>query len=613
VLDDHCVVSSPHTIVGTFWRNVEQRADEVALRRCVHDVWQTLTWGQYGDQVGEIAAGLRALGIVAGDRVGILADNRVEWHVVDLATLALGAISVPIYQTDAPAQVRHILNDSGARAVFVDSVEQAAKVETIRGEVPALQHLVSLIPGVHSSAEVTTWGELQNLGRQQAGNGASVDETRPDGVATIVYTSGTTGPPKGVMLTHANIMFTVQSVLSVVAVGPSDRFLSFLPLSHIAERVVSHFGQIAGASETWFARSLATVATDLNACRPTIFFAVPRVWEKLRDAIIEQSASRHGPERVVVQRYIDIGTTLTKQHGLRYAEWKALDQTVGRILRHKLGLDQARVLISGAAPISPALLRWFAGLGLPIGEAYGQTEDCGPATVGLYVKGVPGSLRVGSVGKPLPGVEVIIAADEEVLVRGGSVCAGYWRNDAASAELLSSEGWMHTGDLGRIDHDGYLWITGRKKDIIVMVAGHKVAPQALETELRADPLVLDAVVLGDNRPYITALITLNPQALATWAEQHHKLFSLEALASDTDVQESISATIDRVNAGLARSEQIKRFHILPTSFTAASGELTPTSKVKRNVVLRHHSDVVDQMYAANGADRAFVKESRPAE
>jgi long-chain acyl-CoA synthetase len=606
-------LSIPQTIVGRFWRNVEQRADAVALRHCADDVWQTLTWRQYGEQVNDTARGLRALGISAGDRVAILADNRVEWHVADLATLALGATSVPIYQTDAPAQVRHILNESGACAVFVDSVEQAAKVETIRTEVPALRHLISLIPGVHSSAEVTNWSKLQNLGRQQMGNGVSVNESRPEGLATIVYTSGTTGPPKGVMLTHANIMFTVQSVLSVVAVGPSDRFLSFLPLSHIAERVVSHFGQIAGASETWFARSLATVAADLNTCRPTIFFAVPRVWEKLRDAIIEQSASRHGPERVVVQRYIDIGTTLTKQHGLRYTEWKMLDQTVGRILRRKLGLDQARVLTSGAAPISPALLRWFAGLGLPIGEAYGQTEDCGPATVGLYVKGVPGSLRVGSVGKPLPGVEVMIAADEEVLVRGGSVCAGYWCNDDASAELLSPEGWMQTGDLGRIDHDGYLWITGRKKDIIVMVAGHKVAPQALETELRADPLVLDAVVLGDNRPYITALITLNPQALSTWAEQHHKLFSLEALAADPDVQASISATIDRVNAGLARSEQIKRFHILPTSFTAASGELTPTSKVKRNVVLRHHSDLIDQMYAANGADRSWGKETRPAE
>lgn len=607
------VLSSPHTIVGTFWRNVEQRADHVALRQCVHDVWQTLTWRQYGEQVNATAGGLRALGIVAGDRVAILADNRSEWHVADLASLAVGAVSVPIYQTDAPAQVRHILKDSGACLVFVDSVEQAAKVETIRAEVPALRHLVSLIPGVHSSAEVTTWSELQNLGRNQPSNGVSVDESRPDSLATIVYTSGTTGPPKGVMLTHANIMFTVQSVMSVVAVGPSDRFLSFLPLSHIAERVVSHFGQIAGASETWFARSLATVAADLNACRPTIFFAVPRVWEKLRDAIIEQSASRRGPERFVMQRYVDIGTALTKQHGLRYTEWKALDQTVGRMLRRKLGLDQARVLTSGAAPISPALLRWFAGLGLPIGEAWGQTEDCGPATVGLFVKGVPAGLRVGSVGKPLPGVEVMIAADEEVLVRGGSVCAGYWRNEAATTELLSPEGWMHTGDLGRIDQDGYLWITGRKKDIIVMAAGHKVAPQALETQLRADPLVLDAVVLGDNRPYITALITLNPQALSTWAEQHHKLFSLEALACDPDVQESISAAIDRVNSGLARSEQIKRFHILPTSFTAASGELTPTSKVKRNVVLRHHNDLIDQMYAANGADRAWVKESGPAE
>jgi long-chain acyl-CoA synthetase len=352
------------------------------------------------------------------------------------------------------------------------------------------------------------------------------------------------------------------------------------------------------------------VAEDLHDCRPTIFFAVPRIWEKLRDAIVDQTAARSLVQRSVLQRYLAISDARandTRDGGWMTramdAEWKVLDATVGSVLRRKLGLDRARILVSGAAPIPTSLLTWFDGIGLQIGEAYGQTEDCGPVTLGLRGPAGGGGLRRGSVGKPLPGVEIAIADDDEVLVRAGSVCRGYWANSRDTADLIDRDGWMHTGDLGKVDRDGYVWVTGRKKDLIVMSAGHKVAPQDLEMHLRSEPLVLDAVVAGEGRPYLCALVTLNPQQLAQWAQSHHKLYSLEALAHDPDVHASIAGSIERVNHEVARAETIKRFRILPTPFTADEGELTPTAKVKRNVVISKNSELIEQMYAAPENER----------
>ena len=455
------------------------------------------------------------------------------------------------------------------------------------------------------------WSVLQQRGRVELTAADRlhdrVDESSLTDAATIVYTSGTTGSPKGAVLTHANIAFTVKAVTSVVSVGPPDRFLSFLPLSHIAERIVSHFGQIAAGCETWFARSLATVAEDMYRCRPTIFFAVPRIWEKLRDAIIEESERRHRVQRMALARFIALGTARARAQAagspidaFREVQWRLLNRVVGTAVRRKLGLDAARVLVSGAAPISSSLVGWFQGIGLPIGEVYGQTEDCGPATV--HAPPITGSAanHVGSVGRSLPGIEVRAGSDGEILIRGGSVSPGYWHNPSATADLIDVDGWMHSGDLGRIDDDGYLWITGRKKDLIINAAGHNIAPQPIETRLGNEPLILSAVVVGDRHPYLAALITLDPQQLAGWAERHHKRFDLEALAQDPDVHAAVDEAIQRVNAEVARVEGIKRFRILPAPFAAATGELTPTLKVKRNVVIAKYSALVDEMYADEG-------------
>ena len=586
------------TIVGSFWSNVDRNPGGVALRHRVAGEWVSTTWAQYGSEVRMVANGLRNLGIAPGDRVAILCDNRVEWHVTDVAVMSIGAISVPIYQTNSAAQVQHALTDSGSCAVVLDTCEQLAKLQTVLPELAGLRHVVAIDPVAETS--VGSFAELHRAGT----DGDDRDVSRLDDVATIVYTSGTTGTAKGAAITHRNIAFTVSSVISLVHVNGDDRFISFLPLSHIAERVMSHFGQIASGAETWFAGSLATVADDLRQCRPTIFFGVPRIWEKFRDAIEAQVTTQSLLERTALRCYLGVSDA---RQGSRHrgplasavmtVEWEIMNRLVGGAVRRKLGLDQARMLVSGAAPINAALLRWFAGIGLAIAQVYGQTEDCGPVT--LTTPADMNATTLGSVGHALPGMQLSIGGDGELLVRGLCVCAGYWNNPVATAELIDSDGWMHTGDLGRIDPDGSVWIVGRKKDLIVMVNGHKVVPAELESRLQVDPLVLDAVIVGEGRPYLAALITLNPQQLALWAMARDKPNQAETLAHDGDVRATISAVIDRVNRDVARSETIKRFRILPSPFTAAEGELTPTAKVKRNVVVQHNATLIDDMYASS--------------
>jgi long-chain acyl-CoA synthetase len=589
-------VEVTQTIVGSFWNNVDRYPERNALRHREGSTWISTTWADYGAAVGAVAHGLRLLGVGRGDRVAIVSDNRIEWHIADLAVMSIGAISVPIYQTSSPPQLRHALDDSGSCVVFVDTADQLAKIGTICASLPGLRHVIAIEPVEVSG--VLSWQEVLGVGNDSE----TRDESRLDDIATIVYTSGTTGTAKGAALTHRNIAFTVASVMSVVELNGGDRFLSFLPLSHIAERAVSHFGQIAGGGETWFARGTATVAEDLQACRPTVFFGVPRIWEKFRDAIEDQATTRGIVQRTALQRYLAAGHWRSGNtvggpilRAARTTSWVALDRVVGRTLRRELGLDQARLLVSGAAPIDAALVRWFVGIGLPITPAYGQTEDCGPVTLGNSAD-LDNSL-IGSVGRALPGVGLMTADDGELLVRGACVCDGYWNNERATAELIDGDGWMHTGDLARIDPDGLVWIVGRKKDLIVLAAGHKVVPTELESRLRREPLVLEAVIVGEGRPYLTALITLNPQRLAAWAKANHKLHSSEALAVDSDVRAAITAAVADLNEEVARSETIKHFRILPLPFTVAEGELTPTAKVKRNVVIEHNRALIDEMYA----------------
>jgi long-chain acyl-CoA synthetase len=389
-------------------------------------------------------------------------------------------------------------------------------------------------------------------------------------------------------------------VTRIVPLSPRDRFLSFLPLSHITERAVSHFGLIASGGETWFARSISTVAEDLPDCRPTVFFAVPRVWEKFREGIEERAAGLGGARGVAVRAYLALASQRGRALGTgsdttRAAEiaWRTLDAVIGRPLRVQLGLDQARIAVSGAAPIHPDLLRWFNGIGIPLAEGYGQTEVALATTLNP-----PGANRVGTVGPPLPGVRVRVAEDGEILVQGANVCAGYWHDEAATRALIDDDGWLRSGDLGAFDDRGYLRITGRKKDLIITAKGKNISPQNLETELASNPLIGQAVVVGDGRRYLTALLALDDTIVENWARAHDKgTVGLESLARDPDLRDEIKDAVEAVNKEHSAVEQIRRWRVLPRALTVASGELTPTLKVRRAEVNDRYRDLIEEMYA----------------
>jgi long-chain acyl-CoA synthetase len=594
------------TIVHRFRAQVRARPQHPALRYHDGAGWRQLDWAEYGRAVEETAAGLIDLGIAPGDRIGLLSGNQPAWHITDLATMSIGAVTVPVYPTSSSSQVAYVLVDSGARVCFVEDSEQIAKVLLRLGELPALERIVGLshLPSLDHDALVVDLGRLRTrgAGRLRAEPEIVAERVaglRPDDVATLVYTSGTTGPPKGTIITHRNIEWTVGAVESLVGLRPDDRFLSYLPLSHIAERVTSHVGQIVSGGETWFARSLATVPEDLRDCRPTIFFAVPRVWQKVHDAILEQVGSRPRPIRAAFQRYVASGLQILSatESGrpvdavTRWTHW-TLDRALGATIRRGLGLDRARLVVSAAAPIHPDLVRWYHALGLPIAEVWGQTEDCGPATLNP-----PGAIRFGTVGRPLPGVEVRVAGDGELLVRAGSVCRGYHRQPEASAALVDSDGWMSTGDLGSIDDDGYVTITGRKKDLIINAAGKNISPSEIESRLAMEPLIGQAVVIGDGRRYLVALLALDPDVAAEWAAEHGTFADIDALADDPALRAAVAASVDRVNREHAPVEQIKKWRILREALTVEGEELTPTMKVKRAVVAERNAELIEAMYA----------------
>ncbi len=603
------------TILDILVERVHDRADHPALRaRDEFRRWQVTTWAEFGRHADEVAAGLTALGVSAGDRVAILSTNRREWQEADLGILSLGAISVPVYPTSAAPQIGHILADSGSSVCFVENAEHLHRVLSQQGTVGGLRHVVVFDETIAlDDPAVLSYDHLRALGAQLLAEKADLvirarGDVRPDDVATLVYTSGTTGPPKGAVITHANIMATLRSVTRIVSLSTDDRFLSFLPLSHITERSVSHFGLIASGGETWFARSISTVAEDLADCHPTLFFAVPRVWEKFREGIEEHVAALSGVRGFLGRRYLALAFGRAREvQGLGLmpfvskVEWLALDAVVGSALRRRVGLDQARVVVSGAAPIHPDLVRWFTGIGLPIAEGYGQTEVALVTTLNPS-----GAIRIGTVGPPVPGASVCIAPDGEVLVHGDNVCRGYWHNDAGTRELIDADGWLHTGDLGELDDRGYLKITGRKKDLIITAHGKNISPQNLETDLAGHPLIGQTVVVGDGQRYLTALIALDESAVEYWAGAHGKgAVGMEALAQDPDLLAEVESAVRAVNERHARVENIRKWRLIPRALTVAGGELTPTLKVKRNVVNERFGDLIADMYAES-SDAASI-------
>jgi long-chain acyl-CoA synthetase len=593
------------TVVGTFRETARRLAGNVAFKVKTDDGWREIPWSEYERDVRRAYGGLRGAGLDRGDKVAILSANRPEWHIADIAAQALGGVTVPIYSTNSPPQVAYIAAHSESKAIVVENAAQLAKVLDRRHELPELRRIIVIDPeGAALSDVIVTWAQLVDEGdRFLAANPKDFDEhaaaISPEDLATLVYTSGTTGPPKGAMLTHDNIVWTCDSLGQVLMAGEEDRKLSYLPLSHIAERVTSHFLQIAQGSQTWFAQSIDTLAADLRDCRPTIFFGVPRVWEKFYAGITNLLESLPAEQKDAAEQAIQLGLKRVeaRQAGTSLPDdleqkYQDADAKLFALARGALGLDQHKALVSGAAPINPDVLKFFHAIGLPVAEVYGQTEDNGPTSINR-----PEHIKIGTVGPALPGVQITIAHDGEILVKGGNVGPGYFKDPLATKDLIDDEGWMHSGDIGEVDDEGFLRITDRKKDLIITAAGKNIAPQVIENMLKYSPWISQAVVIGDRRPYLTAILTLDEEKVTGFAQQKSIPFGdFAELTQHADIQQLVETAVQEVNAQLARVEQIKKWTILERDFQQDADEVTPTLKVRRRAIADKYSDVIEAMY-----------------
>ena len=564
------------------------------------------------DRLRDLALGLQSLGVSRGDRVVIMSESRPEWLLTDMAIVTLGAVTVPVYSTLAPVQAAYIAKDAGARLAFVSTEEQLQKLQQVRHDLPSLQAIVSFERVEHASPSILSLEDVIARGhaRMMAEWGVAREfrdqarTIRPSDLATIIYTSGTTGEPKGVMLSHGNLVSNMIAGHAVVPVNQDDVSLSYLPLSHSFERLVSYVYLSNGVSIV-FAESMETAGRDITVVRPTVMTGVPRVYEKFRARILEKGHALPQPRRTLFHWGVQVasakGRALSRGEspGVVLALEAAIaERLVFTKIRDGVG-GRLRVLVSGSAPLSIEVAEFFAGIGLPITEGYGLTE-----TSPVVSANPLDALRVGTVGKPIEGVEVRIADDGEILVRGPNVMQGYLNLPEETAAVLK-DGWFHTGDIGTLDADGYLRITDRKKDLLVTSGGKKVAPQPLEATLKRSPLVAEAVLLGDRRRFISALIVPDFAALerrlkelgrppsdpSTDSGQGH-----ETLVTREDVLALYADIVDGLNRDLAQFEKIKQFRLLPREFTIASGELTPTMKVKRKAVDQNWASAIDAIY-----------------
>jgi long-chain acyl-CoA synthetase len=599
------VTPTAATITELFARAVSEWPDKVAFRIAHDGDWKAITFAEYGEAVRSCAGGLIARGLAVGDFGSIVSSNRPQWHECDLGMINAGIVSCPVYPTNSPPQVHYILDHSQSRVVFVENDEQRAKIEQIRASLPKLE-LCVVFDGAGADGDFyVAWDDFLEEGRRfLEGQPGEYDQrsraAKSEDLLAVIYTSGTTGDPKGTMLSHYNAVWTLAALHEVLAADHTDRKLSFLPLSHVAERTSSEYLQLQQGFEIWFAQSIETLGEDLKACRPTIQFVVPRILEKQFDGISKLVESLPDEQRNGALQAIELGKQRTRleQQGQSLpaeleAAWQQANEQLFALARMALGYDALKALVSGAAPISLDLLEFFRAIGVPVFEVYGQTEDHGPTTINRMDR-----YKLGTVGQVIPGGELRIAEDGEILYRGPNVCVGYYRNDDATAELIDDDGWLHTGDIGVLDDDGFLTITDRKKDIIITAAGKNIAPQVIEQKLKFSPWVSQAVVIGDRRKFVSALITLDEVAVRQFAEQKSIAFdSFDELTRHPDIVGLVDAHVAEVNSELAHVEQVKQFRILGEDFTIASGMITPTLKIKRKPINERYGDVIESMYS----------------
>ncbi|KAB2918323.1 MAG: long-chain fatty acid--CoA ligase [Hyphomicrobiaceae bacterium] len=597
------------TVPGLFWHRVETRPDKVAMREKDRGLWRSYTWGEYGARAKAVGMGLIALGLQPGEHVAILSENNKEWLFCDLGVLCAAGISTGIYPTDSPAQVEYLVNDCDAKYLFVEDEEQLDKILTVRSRTPGLRKIIVFdLEGLRgfSDEQVMSLDQLYALGEEHARKQPELWQqrialARPGDVAIIVYTSGTTGPSKGAMLTHRNIIFQIGQFKRIgLQLLETDEALNFLPLCHVAERFGGCYNHISAMHIVNFAEAPDTVPQNLREVAPHIFLAVPRVWEKLYSAITIQIKEGTRLGRLAYKLAIWIGHKASAYEvagkpvpgPLRMLR-AISDWLVLRNIRVILGLNRIRWAVTGAAPISPDLIRWYWAMGVKMFEVYGQTENAGLAT-GNY----PGHLKLGTIGVAAPGTEVKISPQGEILLRGPHIFKGYHNKADKTAEALR-DGWLHTGDVGVMDEAGFARITDRMKDIIITAGGKNITPSEIENQLKFSPYISDAVVIGDRRNYLTCLVMIDHDNVVKFAQEHNVPFTNYAsLCRAPEVVELIGKEVEAVNKKFARVETIKKFRLIDQLLSAEDEELTPTMKLKRGLVEKKYSNLIESMYSS---------------
>ena len=602
------VVVPGDTLPAMFWNAVQQRGAQTWMRQKHLGIWRSWSWDQTALAVREVAHGLMALGFEPGQTASILSNTTVEWVLADLAVLSAGGVSNGVYPTDAASQVHYLCGDSLSTVLFVEDDEQLDKALEVRDQLPLLRKIVVIdMEGLHGLADPQVIGldALRVLGRQHLQAHPQlltqrVAAVQPQDLAILVYTSGTTGKPKGAMHSHRGLVYTVRGYNTLISRDDQDECMCFLPLCHIAERVGGEYFSMYTGAKLNFVENPDTVPENVREIAPTVFTAVPRVWEKFYSGVMI-GLKEAGPLQQaayawaigVGQRVADLVLAAQPVPGSLRLQFRLAQALVLNNVRKLIGIHRARFLVTGAAPISPELVRWYLALGLPMLEVWGMTETCGAAT------GVPAArIKPGSIGPAAQYNEVKLdPATGEILVRGTNVFMGYLNQPGKTAETIDTDGWLHTGDVGVVDADGYYRITDRMKDIIITAGGKNITPSELENELKFSPYVTDAVVIGDKRAYLTVIIMIDQENVEKYAQDNDVPFSNYAsLTHAAEVQALIQTELDRVNKKFARVEQIKKFWLLDTQLSAEDEELTPTMKLKRKLVQQKYAPQIDSMY-----------------
>jgi len=594
------------TLCDLFDHTAAEAGDAPAFSNEAGDSWQTLTWAQAHQQVRELAAGFAALGLPPGERVALMLPNRTEHVLADLAAVHAGGLGVTIYATLAPEQIAFVAGDCDARIAVVDGAGELARWQPVLAQLPALKTIIVRDAAACPAGEpYLTWDAFAALGKERHAADPDLVSERVaaltiDDPLALLYTSGTTGNPKGVLLTHHNVAYELACAQGMGLIPDRARWVSYLPLAHIAERMFSIYLPIHTGTHVHFCPDPTQLVRVVGKVRPNGFFGVPRVWEKIRAGIealftLEQDQAK----RAAVAKAMDTGRRYVEacQYGHTMPpgleeEFAAVDAAVLAPIRGLLGLGEAEVVSSAAAPLPPEVAAFFSGLGMKILDIYGMTE-----TTGAFTTNTPEAFKLGTVGRPYPGMEVRIAAHGEILVRGPLTTPGYLNRPDLTADLIDADGWLHTGDIGRLDEDGFLSVVDRKKELIITAGGENIAPAAIESLLVAHPLVGQALAYGDRRKYVVALLTLDGEVAPAWAKARGvDAGSLAGLAADPVVLAEVGAAVSAANGRLARVQQVKQWRLLPVEWTAETEELTPTLKLRRRIVHAKYADVLDTLY-----------------